>query len=799
MMMVSRVVRLAALAVCLQAISMSTPLFAQTTAVLKGRVLDAESGQGLTGVNVVLRGTGLGTITGADGSFEIIKLKSRAYEVSASMIGYKTSSQTITLAAGDEARLEIILEAKPVTLNDILVQADRPVSAASSRAVREFDLQIRPTRSAQEVLQLAPGLIIAQHAGGGKAEQIFLRGFDADHGTDVNISVDGIPVNMVSHGHGQGYADAHFIIPEVIEGLEVFKGPYFAEFGNLATAGAIAFRSRDHIENNLVRVEGGEFGTYRMTTLFQIPTQSEHNNAYLAGQFYKTDGPVASPQDFRRLNLFGKFHTHFSEHAKLSFDISSFSSAWNASGQIPERALAQGLINRFGALDELEGGTTGRQNLNMIYSSRGPGNSEFQLQTYATQYNFKLFSNFTFFRDDPVNGDMIEQTDSRRILGLNGRYRFYHNLGVGVASATLGAGYRADDVEVALWKSPDRVRVSPFVDAEIFERNLFMWAQEDLTFSSLVRLQLGVRADYFTFNVEDRLERVSSTTLPHASGYAHETIVSPKANLVISPSRALDLFVNFGTGFHSNDARDVVINQRVADLSRRFTRNGLNDAQIADTLTALNFDPKQRGAEILPRAVGGEIGLRTRLSERAHFGAAAWGLDLEREFVYVGDAGITELSGRTRRMGIDLETRIGLTSWLWADADVTISQGIARDEPKAANKIPLAPRFTSTGGLTARSRNGFDASLRYRHVGERPANEANTVRAQGYTVFDLSSDYQIGKYKLNVVLENLFDVEWNEAQFDTESRLRNEAAPVSELHFTPGNPRNVRVGVSYLF
>lgn len=791
--------RLVGLALTAQLFFFVAASSAQSSHAIKGKVVDAETGAALPGVNVVLRGTGLGAMTAEDGSFEIAKLKARAYEVTASMIGYKAATQMVTLAAGREVALEIKLEAKPVTLGDILVQADHPVSAASSRAVRDFDLQIRPTRSAQDILQLAPGLIIAQHAGGGKAEQIFLRGFDADHGTDVNISIDGIPVNMVSHGHGQGYADAHFIIPDVIEGLDVYKGPYFAEFGNLATAGAIAFRSRDHLDNNLVRVEGGEFGTYRMTTLLQIPTQSEHNNAYLAGQFYKTDGPVSSAQDFRRLNLFGKFHTHLSENSKLAFDVSSFSSAWNASGQIPERALAQRLINRFGSLDDLEGGTTGRQNLNMIYSSRGPGNSEFQLQTYATQYNFKLFSNFTFFLDDPNNGDMIEQTDSRRILGLNGKYRFYHNLGVGVASATLGAGYRADDAEVALWKSPNRARLSSLVDAEIFERNLFMYAQEDLTFNSMVRLQLGVRADYFTFNVEDRLERSAGATLPHASGYAQETIVSPKANLVVSPSRALDVFVNFGTGFHSNDARDVVINQRIADLSRRFARNGLSETQIADTLTALNFDPTQRGAEILPRAVGGEIGVRTRFSERVHFGAAAWGLDLEREFVYVGDAGITELSGRTRRVGIDLETRLGLASWLWADADVTLSNGIARDEPEAANEIPLAPRFTSTGGLTARWRNGFDASLRYRHVGERPANEANTVRAKGYTVFDLSGDYQIGKYKINLVLENLFDVDWNEAQFDTESRLRNEAEPVSELHFTPGNPRNVRVGVSYLF
>ncbi|MGH7492623.1 MAG: TonB-dependent receptor [bacterium] len=772
---------------------------AQIFGTIKGKVVDAQTGQGLAGVNVLLSGTGLGATTSESGNFEISRIKPKTYELMAMIIGYAPVTQKVTVEAGVVVEVKLQPQPKPITLSDILVQADRPVSAASSRAVRDFDLQIRPTRSAQDMLQLAPGLIIAQHAGGGKAEQIFMRGFDADHGTDVNLSVDGIPVNMVSHGHGQGYADAHFIIPEVIDCLNVYKGPYFAEYGNLGTAGSIAFRTRDHIDDNVVRFEAGEFETYRVTTLFQIPTSGQHNNAYLAGQFYNTDGPVESPQDFRRLNLFGKFHTHVTENSKLSFDVASFSSAWNASGQIPERAVGNGTISRFGSIDDFEGGTTGRQNLNLVYESRGAGNSDFQIQTYASRYDFKLFSDFTFFLEDPVNGDMIEQTDNRQILGLNGKYRFFHRFGPSVASATLGAGYRADDVEVSLWKSPSRVRLSPLVDSDIFERNMFLWAQEDLTFSAAVRLQLGVRADYFTFNVEDHLENAPGATLPHASGYSQETILSPKANLVISPARALDLFFNIGSGFHSNDARDVVINQRVSDLSRRFEREGLSDAEIADTLAALNFDPAQRDAEVLPRALGAEVGFRSRFADRFHFGAALWGLDLESEFVYVGDAGTTEPSGRTRRYGVDMEARLGLLDWLWADADANVSTGKLRDEPEDANEIPLAPRFTATGGLTARLRGGLDASLRARHIGERPANETNTVRAKGYTVFDFVGDYRFGNYKINLVLENVFDTEWNEAQFDTESRLRDEPVPVSELHFTPGNPRNVRVGLSYLF
>ncbi|MDZ7266349.1 MAG: TonB-dependent receptor [candidate division KSB1 bacterium] len=771
---------------------------AQETGAIKGAVKDVETGKGLAEVNVVLSGTSRGANTAADGSFSITSVKPGEYELIVSLIGYATLRQRLVVTAGSETTLALELQQKPLDLSEILVQADRPYSAASSRAVRDFDLRVRPNRSAQELLQTAPGLIIAQHAGGGKAEQIFLRGFDADHGTDVNISVDGMPVNMVSHGHGQGYADLHFIIPEVIDALEVYKGPYFAEFGDLATAGAVAMRTRDHVESNLVRLEGGQFETYRLTTLYQIPGTGIHNNAYLAGQFYGTDGPVDSPQGFRRVNLFGKFHTHLNETSKLSLDIGGFSSAWNASGQIPWRAVRSGLIDRFGAIDDFEGGTTGRQNLNLAYEAHGEGNSEFLIRAYTTRYNFKLFSNFTFFLNDPVNGDMIEQTDSRTLLGLNSRHRFHHQIGGLLATATLGGGYRADDIAVALWRSPGRVRDQALVNSDIFQRNLYLWAQEELILGPMVRLQLGLRGDYFTYDVEDHLEGTPSD-LPHASGFAQKTILSPKANLVISPAQALELFVNFGTGFHSNDARDVVIARRVSDAIRRYRQQGLSEEEIAARLAQANFDPAMGSEETLPRATGGEIGFRMRLGNRLNFGAALWGLNLEREFVYVGDEGTTELSGRTQRHGLDLEARCGLTSWLYADVDLNLSRGKLRDAPAEADEIPLAPRLSSAGGLTVKHPSGLEGGLRYRHIGDRPANEANTVTALGYSVLDLTAGYRFGNYQLHFILENLTDTDWNEAQFDTESRLPNETEPVSELHFTPGNPRNVRVGLSYFF
>ncbi len=777
----------------------TTELSAQSVGEIEGRIKDAETGNSLPGVNVVLEGTTRGTSTAIDGSFKISRVASGNYVLSVSLIGYTTAQLNIVVEDDKVSNVDLTLNPKPIELGEYLVQADRSFSAASSRAVREFDVKIRPTRSAQDLLALAPGLVIAQHAGGGKAEQIYLRGFDADHGTDVALSVDGMPVNMVSHGHGQGYADLHFVIPEVIEGIDVLKGPYFAEFGNLATAGAVALRTREHIDENMISVERGAFETSKITTLYQIPTSGYHNNAYMAGQFYRTDGPVVSPQGFHRFNLFGKFHSHLSETAKLSVDISGFSSAWDASGQIPQRAIDSGLIGRFGAIDDLEGGTTGRQNLKLAYETSA-SNSEFLLQAYASRYNFKLFSNFTFFLSDPVNGDMIEQTDSRQILGLNGRYRTLHQLGGMQATTTFGGGYRADDMDVSLWQSPNRQRLAALVDAKILERNLFLWAQEEIIFSNKLRLQLGLRGDYFTFDVTDRLENQPGATLPHASGYAQQTIVSPKANLVFSPNRSIDLFANFGTGFHSNDARNIVIDERVRLLEKQYRREGMSDEEIAAELAAKNFDPAHRQTGTLPRATGAEVGFRARVASRLNFAAAAWWLDLDREFVYVGDAGTTELSGRTRRYGVDLEGRLAILSWLYGDVDINISTGEARDEPEDANEIPLAPRLTSTAGLTVRHPAGYEGGFRYRHIGERPANEDNSVRAKGYTVFDASASYRFNKkYRINFTVENLCNTEWNEAQFDTESRLRDEKEPVSEIHFTPGNSRNLRVGLSYLF
>ncbi len=777
---------------------------AQQTGTLKGRVRDAEEGTGLPWVNIVIKGTVLGTSSGVHGDYRIDHVPAGEQTVIISFVGYETAERLVNIRPGEETWLDIALKPGSLNLSSVQIEAERPFSAASSKAIREFDMKVRPVRSAQDLLMLAPGLIIAQHNGGGKAEQLYMRGFDADHGTDVGIYVDGMPVNMVTHGHGQGYADLHFLIPETVEGFDVYKGPYFAQFGDFGTAGSVSFRTKDHPEKNLVKLEAGMFNTGKLTTVLKIPTNSAHQSAYMAGQFYTTDGPFDSPQDFKRFNVFGKFHSHLTENSVLALSLGAFSSGWNASGQIPTRAVKDGTISRWGAIDDMEGGTTSRENINLEFIYGEGTGQEFRIQGYSTWYDFRLFSNFTFWLKDSIDGDMIEQTDSRNILGINSRYIYRKPWGSVMTHTTVGGGIRADNIEVGLWNSPDRVRKTLRTNDGVSQRNLFLWVNEDLIFNTLWRMEIGLRGDYFTFNVDDKLDHPDSPAyaaddLPRASTYYHQGIVNPKLNLVYSPSESVEIFFNSGSGFHSNDARDVTIAQRIREIRYGMHRKGYTEEQIDSALLARNFDPAQQDILTLPRAIGFEVGTRLDLGKNVVLSMAAWYLHLQEELVFVGDEGTTEISGATRRLGLDFEGRMQITPWLWADIDLNLANGIYINEPEGVNKIPLAPRVTSTGGLTAILKNGFEGALRYRYVGDRPANESNTVRAEGYFITNLMLAYKFGIVKVFGSFENLLNSEWNEAQFDTESRLKWEPHPVSEINFTPGNPFNVQVGVSVEF
>lgn len=769
----------------------------QNSGTLEGKVISEEDGLGIPSVNVIIKEKMLGTATGLHGGFKINDIPEGNYTLCVSYLGFQTIEKSILIKKGETTTLNLTMNPSSLNLSSVQVQAHRSFSTASSGSIRQFDMKIRPARSSQDLLRLAPGLIIAQHAGGGKAEQIFMRGFDADHGTDVSISVDGLPVNMVTHGHGQGYADLHFLIPEIIETIDVYKGPYSAQFGDFATAGAVNFSTIDHPENNMVKIEGGMYNTGDITTILKIPTSGVHQSAYFAGQFHTTDGPFESPQNFNRFNVFGKFHTHLSDKSELAVSLGAFSSAWNASGQIPTRAVEEGIINRFGSIDDMEGGVTSRTNFSLLYEYGKGTNSEFTIQGYSSWYDFKLFSNFTFFLYDTIVGDMIEQLDNRNIAGINCKYILKSTLGNIHTKSTIGTGLRADNINVGLWKSPDRIRDIEYRSDFVNQRNLFLWAEENFYFNTRWRIQIGLRGDYFTFNVADKFDSAIDTTnfLPHASSYAQKLIVNPKLNLVFSPSNSTELFLNIGTGFHSNDARDVIIAQRINDITYSLQKKGYSPIEIDSALIVNNFNPEAGNIETLPRAIGTEIGTKLNIGKNLIVSLSVWYLYMQEELVFVGDVGNTEISGRTQRTGIDFEARLQVVDWLWFDADLNLSKGIYIDEPKGNNYIPLAPNITSTGGLTAIHHSGLEGSLRYRYIGSRPANESNTVIALGYSLINARIAYKLGRVKLFVNVENILNSDWNEAQFDTESRLKFETEPVSEINFTPGNPINCNLGL----
>ncbi|MFD0843913.1 TonB-dependent receptor [Flaviramulus multivorans] len=672
------------------------------------------------------------------------------------LLGYK--NKTILL---DEqhinSKLIVILEEKLFQLDEMVIREE--LNALST--ITRLDLQTSPVNSSQEVLRKVPGLIIGQHAGGGKAEQLFLRGFDIDHGTDVSISVDGMPVNMVSHAHGQGYSDLHFLIPETVNKIDFGKGPYYAKQGDFNTAGYVDFSTKDYLKESQVLFSVGQFNSLRTLGMFDLLEKTKNQNAYMAVEYLSNDGPFESPQNFNRLNLFGKYVMFSPENDKLSLSASHFTSRWDASGQIPQREVDNGNISRFGAIDDTEGGTTQRTNFNVEYSKYVSNNTTLKTNAFYSHYEFELYSNFTFFLEDPINGDQIKQKENRDIFGLNSNLTYNTYLGNTAVTLNSGLGFRHDITkDTELSKTLNRKTTLENIQlGDINQTNVNAYVNAEFEFGKLT-ISPSLRLDYFKFLYNDKLQ--TNYTLLSES----KSIVSPKLNFFFNAKDNLQLYLKSGVGFHSNDTRVVLSNQ---------------------------------GKDILPKAYGLDFGNIWKPSSKLVINSAVWYLFLEQEFVYVGDAGIVEPSGKTERYGLDLGLRYQFNNWLFFDSDATLTKARSVDDLDGQNYIPLAPDFTIAGGLSVNNLNNFSGGLRYRYIDDRPANEDNSIVAEGYFVTDINLNYSIGNVTLGMVVENLFDVAWNETQFATESRLQNETQPVEEIHFTPGTPFYIKGMLSYKF
>ncbi|MBS2030320.1 MAG: TonB-dependent receptor [Deltaproteobacteria bacterium] len=646
------------------------------------------------------------------------------------------------------------------------VVASTPTSAASATTLRERDLVMRPHATPEDILRAVPGLVIAQHQGGGKADQLFLRGFDADHGTDVSLLLDGVPVNLPSHGHGQGYADANFLLPEVIDRVDVTKGPYYPELGDFDTAGAVNLRTRRMFAESSLSATYGSFDEYRVLAIGTAPQLA--GTPWLAAAVEGTNGPFQYPEDLQRYNVFAKDTLSITPELELALLANAYGSQWSSSGQLPERAVAEGRVEELGSLDPSEGGQTQRQQLIATLTQKHAGEQELQLQAWVLRYRVSLFSDFTFALRDPVNLDEIEQDDARTATGLDAHVGRTSHLGPAQLTSTLGAQARFDDIHTQLWHVHQRQRLSdcfddgvnPCDDAQIAESSLSAYLAEDLRLGRWLRVVAGVRGDLFTFKVDDLRPGGSQ------SGVVQASIANPKLQIAVRPTDFWELFGDLGGGFHSNDARAVIA---------------------------------AHASGALPRAFGAELGTRVRLLDRLELAATAWSLHLQSEQVFDADEDTTSAAGPTQRYGLELEGRYEIQPWLWADADLALAHAVFTQDPSNANAVALAPTRTGAAGLTALHPSGWKARLGMRSVADRPANADGSLVAQGYTLFEVSAAYRWRMFELGLVIENLLGTHWREAQFDTTTQLPGEAAPVTDVAFTPGAPRNGRITLSAFY
>ena len=739
-------------------------VFAQSQPVT-GVVVNAATNQPLEGITVYLLPVRISAITDAHGRFLFKQAPGITTSVRIAAIGYEAS--TVPVKQLTLQNNTISLRAQPIELSAVTVANE---AGSHLKPISKMDIAMRGVTNSQEVLRIVPGLFIGQHQGGGKAEQIFLRGFDCDHGTDISLNVDGLPINMVSHAHGQGFADSHFIIPETIEEVNFNKGPYYAEKGDFCTTGYADFTTKNGLDKNEVKLEAGMFNTWRLVGLFNLLDQqakAKQQSCYMATEYRYSDSYFDNPQHFNRFNFFTKYNGRVSARSTLHLSASVLYSKWNASGQIPDRAVAEGIIGFYGALDPNEGGVTSRTNLNAQLLTSLHNGGIIKNQVYYSYYTFDLHTNFTFFLVDSINGDEIRQKEARNLFGYKGSYTHTSYMGSTRFTTEAGIGVRADaTTHTELSHTKDRYTLLNRIKlGNITEVNTSAYISETIRFNERFSMNAGLRFDEFTHRYNNQL--ATDTTLHGVGIYgAHDNIVSPKLSFYYHVNDRTEFYLTTGKGFHSNDTRAVVA---------------------------------QNGVQVLPAAYGADLGTVCKPAKNVVINAAIWYIYLQQEFVYGGDGGTVDFSGRTRSIGADFSGRYQPFRFLYIDADVNYAHGRSIDDAKGQDYIPLAPVWSSTGGITYTSKKGLNGSIRYRYLADRPANEDYSLTATGYFITDAVINYTQQRYEIGLTVNNIFDTKWKETQFDTVTRLKGEAAPVDEICFTPGTPFAAQLSLRVLF
>ena len=654
----------------------------------------------------------------------------------------------------------------------IRIVGRQPVTATSVQTVPSEDFELRPLESGGEMLEAIPNLLTGQHTGGGKAEQYFIRGFDADHGTDLAVYFDGVPVNLPSHAHGQGFLDLHFITPETIDLLNAYKGTYFTRYGDFSTAGTVEYVPQDGFPKSLVQVEYGAFDTFR-TVAIASPRSGAFDpsgpaRGFVSFEAYHTNGPFQNDEDLWRYSGLARGEVDVSPQLTVSGHLLGYHANWNASGLIPKSLVDNGTIGRFGSLDPTEGGKTTRAQGKLQLDWFPNPNGHLMANAYVSYYDFELFSNFTYFLRDRVNGDGIVQRDKGRIY-TGGRIEYLHTPNAPFPlQLRAGMETRYDDARVFLGTQTRRKVTGATADDAIQQLSMEPYMEFEVVPLPWLNVQAGLRFAWFRFDGTDELTGA-------AQGAEQATRWLPKVNLNLSPFsevgplpidiegiQNLQILVNFGIGYHSNDARVI-------------------------------FSESTDNA--LPRATGVEVGLRTEFLDHIEIAFDGWYLNLEDELVFLGDEGTTEPRGETNRLGLEFAMTAWPLEWWFLRGDVAYTSIRLTDD----TPLQQAPRFIAKAGTGVRFK-GFATEINLRHLGQRYASEDfSDPKLSSYTVLDLGVRYRWRFFEVGLTVQNITNTEWSSSEFFYESRP-TRTGPASEgFHFSPGNPRNVSAWISGYF
>jgi TonB dependent receptor/TonB-dependent Receptor Plug Domain len=662
-------------------------------------------------------------------------------------------------------------ESEPPTSLDTVVVYGRSIdltgeaTSSSTGRVGAAEIAARPFLRRGELLEVVPGVVITQHSGSGKANQYFLRGFNLDHGTDFAVSVDDMPVNMRTHAHGQGYADLNFIIPEFVESITYQKGLYSAENGDFSAAGAAQFHLVNSLTRAFTKIEIGEDEFARIVAGSTVKTGA-HSSTTVGMEAAYANGPWDNPEHGRRFNAMVR-HTWSSGSNEFALTALGYHGDWDSTDQVPLRAINNGLIGLFGAIDPSDGGRSSRASLSFDWKRRDPMTST-KLNLYAICYRLNLFSNFTYALDNPVDGDQFNQRDQRGIFGGTFERTWNRDLAGRKSSTSIGAQVREDLIDVGLFHTVKRNRIGTTRNDEVREGSLGIFAKNTLQLTQWLRLDSGLRVDGYHFKVD--------SDLPANSGTRSAVIISPKVSLIFGPWKKTELYLNAGEGFHSNDARGTTIAVDPSDASVPVDR----------------VNP-------LVRAKSVEAGVRTSVLPGLVSTVSLWALDLDSELLFVGDGGATEPNGPTRRYGVELANFYRVNPWLALDADVAFTHGRYREDTGDGTRIPNSLSTVVTAGAAINLPTGWFGAIRTRYFGRQPLIEGNSIVAPSSLTYNGRIGWRGRDWEIALDVLNLLDRPNYDIAYYYESQLPGEASPVADIHLHPAESRTFRMGFTRRF